>query len=603
MLILIDKKRAVLKKGTSFDFISENRFFTGADSYTLSITFPLKDCANNLAIFGHINRKDNDLDTLLLDCEIHDHGFHKYGSVSVVEISETEVKTQFLEGRSARNFYSSFDDVYINEIPMGEVHDFGHWNLEYYVRSYDKWRQNSEEDGLGEYEGYVCLPWVNNTSGNMQNKMIATSSQGHYYYAYGGRDEDPPIVGMPYLFVVIKKIFKHLGYSYDFSTVERTQWRNIIICNVLPMVWQIRDMQAVLPHWTVSEFLEQVELFLDGEFLVDEKARTVEFAFNSAVLDEVQVVEIRDVVDEHSVEISDAEDTRDDYFEQKNIQYAECDHQMWKFYSCQWAVNKLPKVSWANYATMKNALDSYLICDGPYTHYYYRYVHYCRSEATYFVLKCYQTGKSPDKKQIRHYMRIQPVNPFGPRIVSRKEDAEMQELRIVPACIDHTDNTNGDMLFVECGTLGDDTEDAEDKDENQTQAVNTISAGEKEKKEEYFDKLYVGFWDGDLSRYWPQMPFPIADACMVKQDNTLMHTHYTMRLSGSEVPETRTSKFNIDQSRKFTFKFLCKDGKLPDVRSVFLIRGKKYLAEKMTATFAAETGMSQLVKLQCYRLR
>ena len=56
---------------------------------------------------------------------------------------------------------------------------------------------------------------------------------------------------------------------------------------------------------------------------------------------------------------------------------------------------------WNNYAAMKNALDSYLICDGPYTHYYYRYVHYCRSEATYFVLKCYATGKSDDKKQIR----------------------------------------------------------------------------------------------------------------------------------------------------------------------------------------------------------
>ncbi len=57
MIILINKKRAVLKKGTSFDFISENHYFTGADSYTLSITFPIKGCAENIAIFGHIYRK------------------------------------------------------------------------------------------------------------------------------------------------------------------------------------------------------------------------------------------------------------------------------------------------------------------------------------------------------------------------------------------------------------------------------------------------------------------------------------------------------------------------------------------------------------------
>ena len=29
MIILINKQRAVLKKGTSFDFISENHYFTG----------------------------------------------------------------------------------------------------------------------------------------------------------------------------------------------------------------------------------------------------------------------------------------------------------------------------------------------------------------------------------------------------------------------------------------------------------------------------------------------------------------------------------------------------------------------------------------------
>ena len=41
MEIYVDHKLAVLKKGTSFDFVSENRYFSGADSYSLTITFPL----------------------------------------------------------------------------------------------------------------------------------------------------------------------------------------------------------------------------------------------------------------------------------------------------------------------------------------------------------------------------------------------------------------------------------------------------------------------------------------------------------------------------------------------------------------------------------
>ena len=92
MHIIINNREAVLKKGVSFDYITENRFFTGADSYTLSITFPLKGCQQNIDIFGHINRKDSNLDKLLMDCEIYDRGFQVSGAVNIVEISEEEVR-------------------------------------------------------------------------------------------------------------------------------------------------------------------------------------------------------------------------------------------------------------------------------------------------------------------------------------------------------------------------------------------------------------------------------------------------------------------------------------------------------------------------------
>ena len=47
--------QASMKKNTSFDFIFENRLFTGSDSYTMTITFPLKGCQQNTDIFGHIH--------------------------------------------------------------------------------------------------------------------------------------------------------------------------------------------------------------------------------------------------------------------------------------------------------------------------------------------------------------------------------------------------------------------------------------------------------------------------------------------------------------------------------------------------------------------
>jgi hypothetical protein len=111
----------------------------------------------------------------------------------------------------------------------------------------------------------------------------------------------------------------------------------------------------------------------------------------------------------------------------------------------------------------------------------------------------------------------------------------------------------------------------------------------------------VGFWDGTYMKYHPQMPHPYVDRHEVKPDNTYTANSYSMRLAGDEVPATRESHFWVNQQRKFTFSFL--SDTVPDVRSIFLIHGKKYLAEKITATFSADTGeMSQLKKMVCYQV-
>jgi hypothetical protein len=594
MIILIDKKKAVLKKGTSFEFISENHFFTGADSYTLSITFPIKGCAENIAIFGHIYRKDFDFETELLDCEIHDKDFHKYGSVSIVSVSEAEVKTQFLEGRSASNYHSSLDDIYINEITMPSLHEQAHWEASFYLRSYAEQMRGGSGHSQ-EYLGFVCPPWVNNTSGNIQNKMGATGSV--YYYQGGDPSYDPPIVGFPFLIEVIRQVLTRSGYQCDLSAIENSFWSNLIVCQAFPRVWNMPYMNQILPHWTVSEFLEQLEYFLNGTFEIDSKARSISFSFNSGTLVNLDVVPIEKVIDSHSVEIAKEEDVKDSYVEQKNLAYQDCDHHMWKFYSCDWATSRMPMHVYDNYASMKSQLNSLLDCAGPLTAWQYRYIHLCREEDTCFVLKCDHTETI--NNVIHHYMHIQPINMFRPRIMNGNDNADVVELGIVPACLDFTDATNGTMLFVDCGTLGDDEENAEDRDENQTQAVNTLAIGEKEKKEEYFDKIHVGFWDGTYMKYHPQMPHPYVDRHEVKPDNTYTRNMYSMRLTGKNMPITRESHFWVNQQRKFTFSFL--SDTVPDVRSIFLIHGKKYLAEKITATLSDE-GVSQLKKMTCYQM-
>ncbi|MBR6031730.1 MAG: hypothetical protein IKP36_07205 [Bacteroidaceae bacterium] len=165
---------------------------------------------------------------------------------------------------------------------------------------------------------------------------------------------------------------------------------------------------------------------------------------------------------------------------------------------------------------MRSQLNSLLDCAGPYNAWQYRYIHYCREEDTCFVLKC--VGTSTINGVTHHYMRIQPINMFGPRLMNPDDNAEVTELGIVPACIDHTDDAHGDMLFVECGTLGDDEEDAEDRDENQTQPVNTLIAGEKEKKK---------------TRYFKNMPIDLVKDIMTdKSDDEDYKTKKTTIIVG-----------------------------------------------------------------------
>ena len=69
MILTINGQRAALKKGSSIEYVSENRIFTDADDYSMEIELPLADCPQNLDIFGMITRKDVDTgDISLMRC-------------------------------------------------------------------------------------------------------------------------------------------------------------------------------------------------------------------------------------------------------------------------------------------------------------------------------------------------------------------------------------------------------------------------------------------------------------------------------------------------------------------------------------------------------
>lgn len=611
MQIYVNNKPAAIKQGSSFEFVAENRMFSGSDGYTLNITFPLAGCAENIAIFGHINRADVAAQKVIFECEIRDKGFYKFGSITITEISETEVKTQFLEGRSEQNFDKTFDKIYINELDLGDASDAAGRSPE---EAWDPHLQGMR---------FVALPWVNDYSGNIQNLAdyheeernadgtLKTAAGYEWNKDCHGRS------WQPYLLYLTRKICEALpcgAYSCDLSELEKhEQYKYLLICNTLPTAWDDANFASALPHWTVAEYFEKLELFLGGFFTINHREKKVAFNFYDNLFTAAKTTVLEDVVDEHSTEVAVEED-KCEYLETRNLIYKDCDHEMWKFYSCDWFL-KSQKNKVIRYATMQELLEANKVYatwngfnDGRNCN--RDKVFYAEDVNAYFIFRSLSKTiiderESPRPNLYTYKMELRPLNLFGGRIVDDSEEADTNEVEFVPAWIDETEEKYGRLLFLNFSGYDDNgstgTAWSKDMAQRKTEidntlfqpgAVQTLEAGEKEKKSEYYSVIYMAWWDGAMNSFG-KLPHPYAENIEIAEDmSNYSNIHFSMRLNDSR---TRLGRIchKIDTKKKSTFKFLA--DRIPNVLSVFNIRGKRYICEKITATFT-ENGMSQLLK-------
>ena len=585
MKIIINGKDAVLKKGTSFEFVAENRSFTGSDSYTLSITFPLRGCPENIAIFGYINRTDIDKSKVVFDCEISDINFYSAGTITIVEINEKEVKTQFLEGRSEQNFNDTFDEIYINELDLGS-----------YPMLYLPSNPLSQWHGLRSGQEAVALPWVNNSSGNIQNEVVYANNTYSYHADCKG------ISYQPYLIAIVRRICSALFYSCDLSQWDsRQDLRYLLVCNALPWAWDIPQFARALPHWTLTEFFEKLELFLGGEFDIDHKNKSIKFSFTSNILLNAETIKIDKVVDSYTTDVTDTNESN--YIEASNVRYKECEHYMWKFYSCPWFLQDALVTRYNTLAELIAENKQFARVRSYPRGSNVNKIFYAKDVNNYFIIRCirneYAGTNSLGREVYDRICVLQPINQFGDKIMDKENDDAI-ELDFVPAWIDETEPTKGNCLFLDipgydednaestAGTRPDDSEDAESKIYQPT-AMQRLQNGEQKEKSEYFDKIYLAFWNG-IHHNLGKLPCPNVDNFVVREDWSYYTANGSLKLQSNV-------NFKINPKQKYNFSFI--SDSIPNVRSVFFINGRKYLCEKITATFT-ENGMSQLLKGSFY---
>ena len=600
MQIYINGRLASLKKGTSFEYVAENRLFANSDGFSMSITFPLRGCPENIAIFGYLNRKDVRCGNAVYDCSIVEADFRLSGELTIVEVNDVDLKAQFLSGRSAQNYDKTFSDIYINELDLGSPDN---------PRLADVTPEQASRYSIGSY---VALPWVT-ASGNIENLSVYTPSEDEQLGGtFAWHSDTSGLSWQPYLLYITRKIIEAVGYFCDLSKWESSEsHKYLLICNTLPYAWDMPGWSSALPHWSVEEYLSKLELLLGCEFDVDHRSKYIKFSWTQSSLAEKRVVRLDDVVEEYSSEIAD-EPQNCDYPATKNLKYKECDHTMWRYYCCP-SLPKLFGKDCVEYNTLSGLLAANenlrLWNGGRMRGSNLNKLLYAKDVDAYFIVRAVRrtyNGPDPSDNRIHkwnYHCILQPVNLFGDRIVSELTE-EGNELDFVPAWIDYTDEC-GRTLFLSCGDYNESSSgSATDRPASGTdewyewrnnQFAQTLSSqrieymGASDSKPEYYDRIYIGWWKG--SGPSPQVfPYPrVCDVEVLEDWSGFCTFPFSLRLGTNPI----ASLAQIDTCEKASFKWFSK--RIPDVRSVFLIHGRRYLCEKITATFT-EDGMSQLLK-------
>lgn len=628
MVILIDGKQAVLDKDTSFEYVAENRMFTEADDYTLSIEFPLRGCAQNTDIFGAIDRKDIIPGTSALDCVIMDGSWRKTGALVITEVTPQKVTGQFLSGRSAHNFANSFDDTYIDELDLGAYPS----TLPDGVPVKSAWTPDYTKGA------FVALPWVHADSGNIHNCAVMTDEGWEWH------SDTKNLEWQPYLLYIVRQIFKAIDFTCDLS-----QWEadpalcSLLVCNTLPESYGITQPARALPHWTLKEFFNNLEPIVAGEFDFDHKARTATFTRLTPELTTGKAVCIEQVTDEFTREV-DIEDPKCEYRGAVNFQFKDRGDEEWKFLSCDWFIRQsVAKGNVMVFDDFSQLFDAYIRlpeCTGnPHRNSQAeemaRKVLYAKEEDAYFILrttdKTLVTEYEDRANQYKYTYMLQPINQLGGRIVSSDDDAPVKEIEVMPVRTAFTDNTYGQMMFLQPGSYNnqDDSSGVSYVSEDPTaptyksweqlkkeadeyyytpacEAV--IKEKSEDKRDEFYSTLYLGFYSGfstEAMTLESHAPYPTTALWEVTDLTIALYTNmkygvgynrYSLNPDGAGSLHT-SLYLDINPQVKSKFKFIADS--IPDPRSIFLIKGKRYLCEKITATFRPQ-GMSQLLTGEFY---
>lgn len=657
--VFLDGQEVVVQNKTSIKLIKENPFFTKSGSSTLGITLPMH-IEQNLKVLGHLNRLDNLTTPITLSATIKSGNKTIItGEAVVTEITEKSVKVQILGGTALMNFHNKMDNIYIDELDLGKwgksyIGDSQATNTVYPLFMYlwyqyttvgPGYNKDNEQRKLvdalfGFNNEWVAFPIYNETSGVMCNDWIfrvdmdngnAVWGEKGYYIEprsnIDGYDANgyPQVrfVVQPYLLPMIKRVFEALGYSIDLSSLENNAlFSKIFIASANESPYR----NKALPHWTVKEFITQLENFFGATFDVNEESKRITIMRRSEYISR-GVVEIGEVLDEFTTSTDDNKNA----LSTSNVGYSEVD----PFAKIEdWILNNAQRKYYDNYLQFELSVLTYWNFSGTNDpHYYDKYKGYIMEvgECNGVCWVCKNTNGG------LFTSRIIAANYLKDRIVKENNKEVDIELKIVPVKVvtDYVkvyekdkngkdvlhQTLKGDYYYMSAPDHPVRTWDEERSYSDESIIIDVEAAinGEGTFENGKDDLMRIAINAGAFSHhsswtttiegvdtFYHKYPKPVVFSHEWENsiNGTYDITKYGLNLTDactkiSLATEVFASEPKVNTNKKYCIKFITHDILNPGFK--FIIRNQTYLCEKLEYQIK-ETGVEELVTGYFYRL-
>lgn len=637
MQIIVDGKKAVLKKDLSFEYVRENPLFSETEDYSMEIIFPLEDCPENIAIFGALHVKSVDISTVSFPAEIIAAEFYKHGILTIVSIIGSEVKCQFLEGMSAQNFHQDLNSVYLNEL------DFSQWD-----GTAGGWENFPDGDyATGRNAGWVEFPVYD----KKKEFVIEAVNQGDGYYCYSRHI---------YLWKLVALVANATGWNVNQSALTRLEmYKRIVVVNTRNFMWRdfaerIRPLSLSLPHWTVTEFYDQIGKFFGCLVDINKDSHQVTFKAYTDVVRNAPKVNLS-VNDEYTVEV-DTKETPKYRGTRKFTLPAEANPN--NINSCPFIMSdpRIPheQMTKSEFLAQIESLAAHsneARYDGAGWLYYLtdtgEWAAIAKKDDS--VTKGYVYIPGDPEPSIGGYY-VDDVDMEHPTIIYEEAeilnqfgtlDSEGEELKICPCPLegpfaDFHYGWNYNLqprleIFMRRRMpsldIPEDPDDGYESDvpEMVPDIMDRLTVGERKTDDMYFNKLWVVLWQdqsdvaGGVNAWYTRKQEPYCSRkraeywlnggwhAIKDDDGNPIYGEYTKGFTShlwNLDPNDQSLQANkalpaVDETKLYRYKFL--SSTLPDPKSIYIIRGKQYVCAKLTAHFT-DTGMSELIEGEFYEI-